>query len=64
MSNQDDTDSKVIAHHLSALMEHFDTVQIFVTRHESGTTVHLDGGRGNWFARHGQIMEWVSEIEQ
>lgn len=44
------------------LGEHFDTVQIFVTRHspvEEGGTINADWGTGNWFARYGQIHDWL-----
>jgi hypothetical protein len=43
------------------LMEHFDTVQIFVTRHvdyETGT-IAAQFGDGNWYARRGQIGNWI-----
>jgi hypothetical protein len=42
-------------------MEHFDTVQIFATRHvdsETGT-VGAQHGEGNWYARRGQVAEWL-----
>lgn len=43
------------------LREHFDTVQIFVTRCDegSGETHALNLGSGNWFARRGQVSAWV-----
>jgi hypothetical protein len=50
----------------SELGEHFDTVQIFVTRHEpsEGGTVNVQWGEGNWFARYGQVKSWtISEDE-
>jgi hypothetical protein len=46
-----------------ALSEHFDTVHIFATRHEPGQeggTVNLSWGNGNWFARYGQISNWLN----
>ena len=51
---------------VTALSEHFDTVQIFVTIHRTtpegdlkeGTT-SINRGYGNWYARHGQINEWM-----
>lgn len=51
---------------VAELSEHFDTVHVFCTRHESDDigTVRLSRGSGNWFARFGQIQEWViREIE-
>lgn len=44
------------------LAEHFDTVQIFATRHEpeqEGGTVNVAFGNGNWFARYGFIHDWM-----
>lgn len=52
---------------LQTLSEHFDTVQIFCTRHESGEengTVNVNRGMGNWFARYGQVMEWIVREEE
>ena len=47
---------------LDTLAEHFDSVHIFCTRHEGGqlgATVKMSMGVGNWFARYGQIREWL-----
>lgn len=46
------------------LMEHFDTVQVFATRHDTsdkavGGTLSFNVGRGNWYARMGHIREWI-----
>jgi hypothetical protein len=57
---------KIIASHVSQLAEHFDTVQVFCTRHESddvGTYVHSKGS-GNWCARFGQVKEWYVKQEE
>lgn len=43
------------------LLPHVDTVQIFVTKHdgsEIGTT-QMTWGEGNFFARYGQIDQWL-----
>lgn len=54
---------KVIQQHLEALAEHFDTIQIFVTQHATDdgeqSTISLHLGSGNWYARYGQIAEWL-----
>lgn len=47
----------------SKLMELSCSVQIFVTKHEDGTGSMIHGS-GNWYARYGQIKEWVIENEQ
>lgn len=49
------------------LSEHFDAIQIFASRYngecEKGTT-SWTFGVGNWFAREGQVREWlVKETE-
>lgn len=52
-----------VARALRELGEHFDTVQIFATRHESGEengTVHVSLGLGNWYARFGQVQMWLN----
>ena len=62
MSAESDQVNKLVAE----LGEHYDTVQVFVTRHESGEqrgTVHAEAGLGNWYARYGQIKEWVVRQE-
>lgn len=51
---------------LNHLSEHFDTVQIFCTRHEAeieNGTIACTRGIGNWFARKGQVQEWVRNID-
>lgn len=45
-----------------ALSEHFDTVAIFVTRHEEGEigTTNASWGTGNFFTRWGQLEKWMA----
>lgn len=65
MPKQPDLD--LIQKHVSALEEHFDTVMIFATRHdpaEAGGTEHCSMGGGNWYARFGQVKEWVIRQEE
>ncbi len=61
-----DEELKLLDDACMRLGEHFDTVQIFVTRHDNddeGTvTAHL--GHGNWFARRGQISEWLMKSNE
>lgn len=50
-----------------ALAEHFDSVQIFATRHEAGelaSTLNVDVGVGNWFARYGQVASWLAKADE
>lgn len=62
-----DSDKKLVNAHVEQLMEHFDTVQIFVTRHmpaEADGTVSASLGAGNWLARRGQIRDWQLESDE
>ena len=63
MENQKDNDITLLERHTKQLMEHFDTIQIFATRHRpggnEGSTITAHFGNGNWFARYGQIELWV-----
>lgn len=56
----------LIQRHIDALMEHFDTVQIFVSKHDSidNKTGFITKGAGNSYARYGQIKQWVIEDEE
>lgn len=49
----------------ASLGEHFDTVQIFVTRYdpESGTT-NINWGSGDYFARLGKVRHWLLKEER
>jgi hypothetical protein len=56
-------DIEMVEKALETLSEHFDCVMIFVNRHESDGTEHLSAGRGNFYARVGQIREWLVQEE-
>jgi len=61
MKLQDD-DNELLRSAIDKLGEHFDSVQIFVTKHlgtESGGTHSKAVGVGNWYARYGQVVEWL-----
>ncbi len=49
---------------MSGLSEHFDTVQIFASRHEDGSTFTVDCGCGHWYARFGQVRSWVRVMDE
>lgn len=64
MENQEvkDNDLKIIETHVNALMEHFDTVQIFCTRHEGKeVTTSCRSGAGDWYSRYGHIRLWLED---
>lgn len=59
---QEEKDMALIREALNKLSEHFDSVQIFATRHESGEldgTVNITLGTGNWFTRYGHVRSWL-----
>jgi hypothetical protein len=63
----EDPDMELVKKACQTLMEHFDSVQIFVTRHEpyeSEGTVNISYGDGNWFTRYGQVKEWTIKTEE
>lgn len=68
MSAQNDIDMKRLDDAMAVLSEHFDTVQIFVTRYDGGAdkgTTRASKSCGNFFARYGQIRQWlIAEDEE
>jgi hypothetical protein len=59
----EDSDVARVKSAINTLSEHFDTVQIFCTRHEAGEldgTITAQFGSGNWYARYGQVQEWIN----
>lgn len=48
------------------LIEHCDSVQIFVTLHKGDeqNTISYETGRGSFYCRYGQVVEWISIQEQ
>ena len=66
MSDKDE-DRERLKKSLRELCEHFDSVQILCTRYtggDDGGTVNLSMGAGNWFARYGQMKEWLIREEE
>lgn len=54
---------------VNVLMKYFDSVQIFVIRHEGDSpnargTSMTQAGRGNWYARYGAIKLWLAREEE
>lgn len=62
-----DADSELLKQTSLKLGEQFDTIHIFATRHESGEkhgTLRFSEGVGNWYARYGQIRDWLVREEE
>lgn len=56
---EDDKDVLCLKSHCDQLMEHFDAVQIFASRYTDEGTIAIKQGDGNWFARRGQVEDWL-----
>lgn len=64
---QPEIDLERVRNAVESLAEHFDTVQILTTRstgEKDGNTVNVSIGRGNWFARYGQMRMWLTKHEE
>lgn len=65
MSNKGDERSlKMLKESSDALLEHFDSVQIFVTKYsetDGGETKNLTFTAGNFFAILGQVQVWLKD---
>lgn len=62
-----EADMELVRKSIDSIAEHFDSVQIFVTRHEQGEldgTVNIQLGTGNWFTRYGQVEAWVVKTRE
>lgn len=51
--------ANLVSKAVDGLGEHFDSVRVFVTRHEGDSTLALTRGSGNNYASLGQITEWL-----
>jgi hypothetical protein len=65
-TNENDDDILSVDSCVKDLMNKFDSVQIFCTRHRQDcqSTISVHRGDGNWFARIGQIKEWVIKTDR
>lgn len=64
---QREADLEILKRHCQGLGEHFETVQIFVSRHmpaELDGTRSMNYGSGNWFARYGQVSLWMTQSKE
>lgn len=56
------TEREIIDHAAAVLSEHFDAVQIVVSKIQpNGSTRCLKSGTGNWYARQAMCSEFVRE---
>ena len=64
--NQNEKEYELVKKACQELGEHFDSVQIFTSRHEPGIedgTLDASFGVGNFFSRYGQIKFWMLKQE-
>lgn len=56
---------ELVKFHTRELMKHFDSVQFFGTLIDpnDGATDAIDHGAGNWYARYGQVVDWLTATE-
>jgi hypothetical protein len=59
----DDPNMKRVKRHAAQLCEHFDNVQIMVSKMEGSRTITIASGEGNYSARYGLCAEWVKRQE-
>lgn len=65
--DNENEDMKRVTEALESLSEFFDSVQIFCTRYEPAIedgTVTVTKGIGNWFARYGQVRNWITKCKE
>jgi len=60
----DDPELAMLQKAMDSVSEHFDTIQIFATRQDQDGTFHHECGTGNWFARRGQIRDWLTKSDE
>lgn len=62
-----DVEKRIVERAVDQLGEHFDSVQVFVTKYDSNDgdpiTIELFNGSGNWLTRYGQVKDWVLRRE-
>ena len=49
---------------VARLSEHYDAVEILVTRHDNGKTKATSKGSGNWYSRYGMAAEYVERMHE
>lgn len=64
--SDEDREMEILEKHVNQLAEHFDSVQIFVTRTDpkQDGTVNANKGAGNWFTRYGQVQNWILKADE
>lgn len=62
--SHEDRATKALSAAIDGLMEYFDSVQLFVTKtKDDDMTIGSTAGKGNLFARVGQVGLWLSKVQ-
>lgn len=66
LRQEDEDDMERVKVAVANLGEHFDTVQVFVTkmRDDGRSTIRMEWGAGNWFARYGHVGYWMEREKE
>lgn len=67
LTPEHEADLERIKRSVATLGEFFDTVQVFCTKsigEDAGNTTSFHTGSGNWFARYGQVREWLIKKDE
>lgn len=62
-NSPEDTES-ILDRCVAILSEHYDAVEILVTRCDDGKTNATSKGSGNWYARYGLAREYVERADE
>jgi hypothetical protein len=66
MDEISEQEEQIVREAKGKLLEHFDSVRIFVTRHggPKSQTSYFDSGGGNFLAQLGQVRMWLMMQEE
>lgn len=61
-----ESEQKMVEDACAKLLENFESVRIFVTRHDGNAenTASFETGGGNFYAQLGQVAEWLAIQDQ
>jgi hypothetical protein len=61
-----ESEQQIVDETVSKLLEHFDSVRVFTTRHDGNSeeTACYNSGGGNFYAQLGQVREWIVRQDQ
>jgi hypothetical protein len=63
-NNPEANEELILKNCVALLSEHYDAVEILVTRFEDGTTKAHSKGAGNWYTRYGLAREYIERADE